>query len=99
MTRFNEYKEKCITLYLFRLMNLNLTDFSSEEADNYRFMREYLSRCLAYNNSIRNEYLPEPIDYTVSYSIPTITAVDDFLIENRDKFFELFYYYKGLNSL
>lgn len=50
-------------------------------------------------NSIRNEYLPEPIDYIVAYSIPTITAVDDFLIENRDKFFELFYYYKGLNSL
>lgn len=99
MTRFNEYKEKCITLYLFRLMNLNLNAFSFKEADNYRFMREYLSKCLSYNNSIRNEYLPEPIDYTVAYSIPTITAVDDFLIENRDKFFELFYYYKGLNSL
>lgn len=99
MTRFNEYKEKCITLYLFRLMDLNLNDFSFKESDNYRFMREYLSKCLSYNNSIRNEYLPEPIDYTVAHCIPTITAVDDFLIENRDKFFELFYYYKGLNSL
>lgn len=99
MTKFNEYEEQFITLYLFRLINLNLTDFSSEEADNYRFMREYLFKCLSYNNSIRNEYLPEPIDYIVAYSIPTITAVDDFLIENSDKFFELFYYYKGLNSL
>ena len=99
MTKFNEYEEQFITLYLFRLMNLNLTDFSFKELDNYRFMREYLSKCLAYNNDIRSEYLPEPIDYIVAYSIPTITAVDDFLIENRDKFFELFYYYKGLNSL
>lgn len=99
MTKFNEYEEQFITLYIFRLMNLNLNDFSFKESDNYRFMREYLSKCLSYNNDIRSEYLPEPIDYIVAYSIPTITAVDDFLIENRDKFFELFYYYKGLNSL
>ena len=41
MTKFNEYEEQFITLYLFRLMNLNLTDFSFKELDNYRFMHYY----------------------------------------------------------
>lgn len=99
MTEFNLYKEQFITIYLFRLMNLNLSDFSSKELDNYRFMREYLYKCLSYNNSIRDEYLPEPMKFVLDYTLPKHRVVDDFLAENKDKFFELFYYYKGLNSL
>lgn len=93
------FKNRVIVQYLSELMNTPEDDIKLPDMYDYTFMKRYLSVALSLDEEVRAEYLPEPMKFVLDYTLPKHRVVDDFLAENKDKFFELFYYYKGLNSL
>ncbi|UZA02949.1 hypothetical protein [Moraxella bovis] len=93
------FKHKSITEYLSKLMNINVDSIETSDMLDYTFMQKYLFLALLLDEGIMTDYLPEPIYFIPEYFSSKHSVIDDFLIENKDRFFELFYYYKGLKSL
>lgn len=86
--------------YIENLINPIDGNFENEQLHDYHFMNKYLMNTFYLIPVDREQYLPEMIKD--NFGIVTLGEpywVNKYLNENKHKFFNKFYYYKGLKSL
>lgn len=85
--------------YLNGLLDMN--NHTPEKIAHKQFMADYLFRC--YKTDLTKTqleyYLPSDIPLQVSSDIIFSNEVTIYLDGTRDKFFELYFFYKGLHTL
>lgn len=85
--------------YLNRLLDMN--NPTPEKITHKQFMADYMFRCYKADltQTQLEYYLPSGIPLKVSSKIIFSNEVTNYLDGTRDKFFELYFFYKGLHTL